>query len=195
MNSSTKAPSQKAQPAKRVPPPSSAARTKAPAQDDDAFFSEENSVRVNYFKFENIGDRVKGVYVGNYVSTSSKYGYRQENYILVLDDGSQVAVSGRSARKEDGVKIIYGMERIPLGAVMGFIYTGDKDTGKGNPCKLIDPRYGGQKRPDILAKFQERYSVDAIAKAAEQAAGTATDESAETDSDVDPALPSFGQDE
>lgn len=129
---------------------------------DDAMFSEAGKVQFDYFKFEKPGDKVKGVYVGKYRSISSKYGYEQENYVLVQEDGKKIIVSGRNATKTNPLRIIFGMEKIPMGAVMGFIFTGEKDTGKGNPAKLIEPRYMGEKDLATYENFRTMYSLDEI---------------------------------
>jgi hypothetical protein len=129
---------------------------------EDALFGEAGKVQFNYIKFETPGDKVKGVYVGNYTSISAKYGYEQVNYVLLKEDGEKVIVSGRNATKTNPVRIIFGMEKIPMGAVMGFIYTGDKDTGKGNPAKLIEPRYAGEKDINTYNKFKEMYNLNEI---------------------------------
>jgi hypothetical protein len=134
---------------------------------DDAMFSEAGKVQFGYVTFEKPGDRVKGVYVGKYSSVSAKYGYEQMNYVLVKEDGEKVIVSGRNATKTNPVRIIFGMEKIPFGAVMGFIYTGDKDTGKGNPAKLIEPRYMGEKDMATYEKFTQMYNLGEVAQVAD----------------------------
>jgi len=123
-------------------------------------FDPSNSVRFEYVKFENIGDKVSGTYVGKIREVSAKYGYTAENYILVTDAGEKVKVSGRAARKSDGVKVIFGMESIPKGAYIGFIYDRDLDTGKGNPAKIVEVRYGGEKRPEVLEDFQTTFKLE-----------------------------------
>lgn len=134
---------------------------------EDTMFSEAGKVNFEYIKFENPGDKVKGVYVGSYKSISSLYGYEQVNYVLVKEDGEKVIVSGRNATKTNPLRIIFGMEKIPFGAIMGFIFTGTKDTGKGNPAKLIEPRYLGEKDMDTYNKFKEMYNLEEVKKAAE----------------------------
>lgn len=132
------------------------------AKKEKDLFDDSNSPNFEYFKFSEVGDRVSGTFVGTYQSTSSMYGYEQENYVLVTEDGSNVVVSGRYARKSDGVKVIFGIERIPVGAFIGFMFTKEKDTGKGNPCKIIEIRYAGEKRPDVLKKFLDMYTLDSF---------------------------------
>jgi hypothetical protein len=139
---------------------------------EDALWSEAGSVSFPYFKFETPGDRVMGTYVGQFESVSSKYGYPQRNYVLVKADGSKIVVSGRNpVSKTDPLRIIYGMEKIPLGAVMGFIYTGDKDTGKGNPAKLVEPKYLGERNEEVLKKFQAMFTLDQVKEAATSETG------------------------
>lgn len=146
-------------------------------QPTDELFTEAGKVQFNYMKFETPGDSVKGVYVGKYISTSIKYGYEQMNYVLCKANGEKIIVSGRNATKTNPVRIIFGMEKIPFGAVMGFIYTGDKDTGKGNPAKLIEPRYLGQQDLDTYAQFKKMYNLNEVAQ-------EVTDEVTETTNDV-----------
>ena len=153
--------------------------TEAVNNNEDALFGDAGKVQFGYVKFEQPGDSVKGVYVGKYNSVSSKYGYTQANYVLVKKDGEKVIVSGRNAPKGSEVRIIFGMEKIPMGAVMGFIYTGDKDTGKGNQAKLIEPRYLGEKDMDTYNKFKEMYNLEEekpIAEDSESEVETPSDE-------------------
>ncbi len=123
-------------------------------------FDEKNSVRFEYVRFENVGDTVEGTYVGKYNQVSAKYGYTSENYVLVTPEGKKVVISGRAARKSDGVKVIFGMERIPPGAYIGFIYDRDLDTGKGNPAKIVEVRYAGEKKPEVYEEFKNTYTLD-----------------------------------
>lgn len=180
-----KAPTAKAAPAKQA----------APAEDD--FFSAENSTKVSWFKPENIGDSVKGVFVDRFITESSLTpGQFQENYLLVTDSGDKVQVSGRGRRKSDGIKVIFGMEKIPLGAIIGFIYTDDKDTGKQLPAKIVEIRYRGETDDAVLAKYQKSFVTGTGSAAArhESAPASATAEEEGTDSESDPALPSFDKD-
>ncbi len=149
-----------------------AAEVKPEQTAEDELFSEKGSLRFPYFKFENTGDRVYGIYVGKFQAVSSLYGHTQENYILLKDDGSKVLVAGRNARKEDGVKIMYNMDKVPLGGKCGFIFTGVKDTGKGNPCKLVEARYLGDKDMDTYNKFKEMYNLDEVKSASTDEATT-----------------------
>ena len=84
------------------------------------------------------------------------------NYILQKDDGSRVIVGGRNSDRATGVKVIYGMDKIKIGSVIGFIYTGDKDTGKGNPAKLIEIRYLGEQKPEVADAFKAMFNVEEV---------------------------------
>ncbi|MDI6717952.1 MAG: hypothetical protein QMD86_02860 [Patescibacteria group bacterium] len=154
-------------------------------QEEDKLFSAAGDLRFPYKTWETPGDRVKGVYVGKFNSISNKYGYEQENYVLLLADGSKMMVGGRNRPKGGNVKIIFGVDKVPLGAVMGFIYTGDKDTGKGNACKLIEPKYLGEKDLDALKKFQEMYNLEKIkAASSEETAAGSAEEGAEEEPEL-----------
>jgi len=132
------------------------------ANSDDKLFSSAGDINFPYFKFDKIGDRVKGTLVGKYQSISGKYGYTQENYVLELEDGTKVTVGGRNARKSDGVRVIYGTEKVPMGGVCGFIFEGEKDTGKGNPAKLIRIKYLGEKNMEAYLKFKDMYNLEEL---------------------------------
>jgi len=138
-------------------------------------FDESNKVAFEYAKFENVGDTVQGVYVGKFNQFSDKYGPQTfENYVLVTDDGKKMVVRGRALDKSKGVKVIFGMEKIPLGSYIGFIYDRDYDTGKGNPAKIIEPRYAGEKKPDVLAEFQEMFDLSEMVESGEKTEETAS---------------------
>lgn len=164
----------------------------ASESDDDDFFSEANSVKMSYFKAETIGDSVKGVLVDRFIGESNlTVGQQEESYILVQKNGERVCVKGRGRRKSDGVKVIFGMEKIPLGAIVGFIYTDDKDTGQLQPAKIIEIRYKGETDPEALKKYQKMFtSGNAQLSSTAPASAPAEDGEAVTD----PALPSFNED-
>jgi hypothetical protein len=133
-------------------------------KDQPSILSKKNRMIFTPFKPENIGDHVIGIYVGKYNSSSDKYGYQEfENYILVTENGDKKVMRGRNADKKSGKKVIYGMERIPLGAKIAFIYDRDKDTGKGNPAKVIEIGYEGEKDLDTLRDFKEKYNMEEVA--------------------------------
>jgi len=145
----------------------------------DPLLDPTNRLKFDYFSFENVGDHIKGIYVGKYTSESAKYGYTQENYVLLTEDGEKMVVSGRNARKSDGVRVIYGTEKIPLGAKMAFIFDREKPTDKGNPAKIIEIGYAGDKDMDALADFQDKYNLSDFAKEPEADTDKTADETPE----------------
>jgi hypothetical protein len=128
----------------------------------DPLLDKSNRLRFEYFKFEKLGDHIKGTYVGKYQSFNPMYETTQENYILVTEDGAKKLVGGRSRRKEDGVKVIYGMEKIPMGAEIAFIYDRDYDSGKGNPAKIIEIGYLGNKNMDVYNQFKDTFNLSEL---------------------------------
>lgn len=130
------------------------------AQDNDPLFSDAGITKFDYVKFENVGDKVKGTYVGKTETVSAKYGYTQANYYLTLDSGQTVIVGGRNPDKASGTRVIYGMDKIPFGAVIGFIFSGTKETNKGNPAKLIDLRYAGEKNLSAYEAFKSKFNFN-----------------------------------
>jgi hypothetical protein len=127
----------------------------------DPLFGEAGITKFDYVKFDNVGDKVKGTYVVKTETISAKYGYTQANYYLTLDSGATVIVGGRNPDKTTSVRVIYGMDKIPMGAVIGFIFSGTKETNKGNPAKLIDLRYAGEKNLAAYEAFKSKFNFGA----------------------------------
>lgn len=135
---------------------------------DDKFWGKAGSMNFPYQKFEVIGDRVKGVYVGKFKS-KSKYGYMQENYVLVKKNGDKVVVGGRNySVKGDpqSTRIMYGMDKLTYGAVVGFLYEDDRETDKDNPAKIINVKYIGERNDKVAKEFAAMYNMDEVAEAA-----------------------------
>lgn len=126
-------------------------------------FSAQNALNIDFMKWENVGDKIAGTLVDKKQNTvPNKYGHLTEDYIIITEDGRKVNVQGRSYKKGAAtigkdLKVIFGMEEIPLGAVVGFIFTGTKENSNGNPTKLVEPRYAGESRPDVLAEYQGKF--------------------------------------
>ena len=137
-------------------------------KEKDDFWGEAGNVNFPYFSFKEVGDKVRGVYVGKYVS-NSKYGYQQENYVLVKKDGSKIVVSGRSPSiKKDpkSLRIMYGMDKIPLGAVIGFIFEEERENDFGeNLTKIINLKYMGEVDKATAEKFNAVFNMADVAKA------------------------------
>lgn len=131
----------------------------ATSNNEDPLFGDAGITKFDYVKFDNVGDKVKGTYVGKTETVSAKYGYTQANYYLTLDSGQTVIVGGRNPDKATQVRVIYGMDKIPMGAVIGFIFSGTKETNKGNPAKLIDLRYAGERNDVAYNAFKKKFNL------------------------------------
>jgi len=133
-------------------------------EEEKDLFGAEGKVALKYQSWDNIGDKVKGVLVEKRINnTPDKWGHTKAEYILMVN-GERVCVQGRSYSKGQGPgtghKVIFGMSEIPLGAIMGFVYTEDKETDQGNPAKIIEPRYLGDRDETTLKEYQEKFSGD-----------------------------------
>ncbi len=144
---------------------------------EDSILKGESRLKFDYVKFENVGDNVIGLYVGKFKSTSAKYGYEQENYILIREgDGKKVVVSGRNTRKSDGTRVIFGIEKIPYGERIAFIFDREMDTGKGNPAKIIEIGYEGVVDKQAYLDFKSKYNMEDIAPEEETTTEEATED-------------------
>ena len=89
--------------------------------------------RLNYFKFENIGDAVQGTYVGRKDDSINSYGSPQTLVTLKTSDGEMITVSIRHS-KVGLLKILDGAK---LGQIIGFQFTGEKPNPGKQPTKFI----------------------------------------------------------
>jgi len=129
---------------------------------EDPLFTEAGDMTMEFQKWEKVGDKVKGVLVDVRKNDNiDKYGNKNMEYILMTEDG-RVCVQGRSykkgATKGQDYRIIYGVEDIPLGAVMGFVYEEDKKTDLGT-AKIIKPKYIGERDEETLDKYRAMYAT------------------------------------
>ena len=131
----------------------------------DDVFNEDNQITEKYQLWEDeIGQRCFGVLVQiRNNDNPDKYGKIKKEYILHQEDGTDLVVGGRNLPKDGKIgsdyNIIFGMENKPLGAMMGFELTEIKDVGKGNPLKIIVPRWTGQKDLDVLKEYQDKFDI------------------------------------
>lgn len=95
---------------------------------DEINFNEQDQMSGNVFKFENVGDSVKGTYIGKKEGVQTKFGDKVIYRVM----------------NNEGVNSIFGtamlddqMLSISLGQVIEIKLVGEKDTGKGNPQKLL----------------------------------------------------------
>lgn len=129
---------------------------------EDALWGEAGDMSMEFQKWEKVGDKVKGILVDiRKNSNIDKYGNKNMEYILMTDNG-RVCVQGRSytkgATKGVDFRVIYGVEDIPLGAIMGFVYEEDKVTELGT-AKIIKPKYIGEKDDEALKKYRDMYAT------------------------------------
>lgn len=91
-------------------------------------FDEANQAKPNFFKAENIGDSVQGVYVDRKIGDNRfKPGEKQVIYTLVQEDGTPVFISGRRGNPA----ILPGMEVAKFGEIVGIRYDREIENTKG----------------------------------------------------------------
>lgn len=123
---------------------------------------EKGDVNVTYQKWEEVGDRVAGVLVAKRKNdVPDEWGHKKIEYILQTESGENVCVSGRAYPKGSKVgedyKIIFGMQDIPLGAEMMFVFERTESNSKGNDTKIIVPKYVGNRNLEVLKAYQEKW--------------------------------------
>jgi len=98
----------------------------------DAFFSEENEAKAQWFKFQEIGDTVKGTLVNTSIKPARDMFPEQTVYELKQEDGSitNVASSKNFVRNS--------MKRAKIGQIVGFKYDSDYQT-EANKAKGMAP--------------------------------------------------------
>lgn len=132
----------------------------------DPLFNDDAKVQLTYQKWEKVGDSVKGVLVEKRKNNNiDQWGHKSTEYILMTEEGKRVCVSGRAYPKGtnrvgEDFKVIFGMSEIPLGAVMGFVYDRDMENPNGNPAKIIEPRYLGEKDEAKLKEYQAKWASE-----------------------------------
>jgi hypothetical protein len=128
---------------------------------EDYFSGENEKPRKNYFSFKEVGDKLTGAYIGKVKNdVVDKWGKIKMEYIFKTKDG-YVFVSGRNYTKGGNPAtdhaILYPMQNVQPGTVMGLKYTEDRDTGKGNPLKIIEAIYPDEQtsEPEAVELFEE----------------------------------------
>ena len=126
------------------------------------FFSDENKAKSSWFKFQTVGDAVKGMYIGKYFKEGRDNLPDQTIYELKTEDGEIVKV-GFSIDKN---YVHDRMKNIAFGRVVGFKFMDElKSKTKGfAPAKSIEVFAGGE---------DSRYAAEKIA---EETGGTVMDE-------------------
>jgi hypothetical protein len=101
------------------------------------------------FKFASINDKVQGtvIYVGDWHTHVNNFGTEETSLKIVLEvaDGEPVAIYPKkgSPMVQAIAEAIQkaGQTKLLTGSTLGVKYSGDKDTGKGNPLKLFTAVY------------------------------------------------------
>lgn len=121
-------------------------------------YDEDNIVKGNWAKWDEVGKTYEGVYVETYQKPSKyKPGEMQDVYVLVDEDGASWNVVG------PGNRSLGQFKNTPLGTFVGVKYTGDSDPKPGqNPAKSVcvfcEKDENGKPtdvRMDVLEKYQE----------------------------------------
>ena len=126
---------------------------------------EQGDVNVTYQKWDNVGDKVAGVLVDKKKNdVLDQYGHKKIEYILIKEDGEKVCVSGRAyPRGANKVgkdyRIIFGMQDIPLGAEIMFVFESTMSNDKGNDTKIISPKYVGNRDLEVLKVYQDKWGT------------------------------------
>ena len=138
--------------------------TKEQSNDNNEdFWDKSNRPTIEYVSFEEVGDRVKGTYVGKRISINPYSEDKQEDYILDTEDGYKM-VAGRAPLHKDNPdkefrNVIYDMLDIPVGGVVGLIFDREEEKKKGT-AKIIEARYQGEKNLEAVDKFEEMFDME-----------------------------------
>lgn len=101
-------------------------------KEKDDLFSDDNKATANWFKFEKIGDTVKGTLVGSSIKPARDVFPEQTVWELKQEDGSITNVaSGKTFVRNN-------MKRAKLGQIVGFKYESDYQTD-ANKAKGMAP--------------------------------------------------------
>ncbi len=124
-------------------------------KNQDNFFSEENEVKPNWFKFTKIGDAIKGTYIGVSYKDAQDVFPAQKIYELKTDDG--IIYVGFNVNK---IYIHNAMKNAKIGQIVGFKYDSDYQTEENkkrgmNPAKTIKVFLGGMDE-----NYQQTQPVD-----------------------------------
>lgn len=134
-------------------------------------------MKYEYPKFDKVGDYVAGVLVEKRANeVPDQYGHKKMEYIL-LDGNTRYLVGGRAYPRGSEVgkdlKVIFGMSDIPVGAEMAFVFTEELPAKvKGNkPTKVIEPKYLGVTKSEVLEDYKKRFAVSTPPQEQEEAQG------------------------
>jgi len=95
----------------------------------------------DYFKFVEVGDKVQGTYVSRNDRSVDGYQNPQTLVGLLQEDGTVKTISIRHTK----VGLLEELDKVRLGQIIGFTFTGTKDNPGKQPTKFIklvhDPKY------------------------------------------------------
>jgi hypothetical protein len=107
------------------------------APSSDLFQDETTIPESDWFKFEKIGDTAQGTLLEEpQYGVPGKFG-PQNIYTLETADGRVIMVGLNPASH---VRAVRQLKQADVGDMVAMRYTGDYDSGKGNPGKSIDVR-------------------------------------------------------
>lgn len=120
----------------------------------DSFFSEENEVTQNWFKFSKVGDRIKGILTDIRQVPNQLTGNMQTIYEIKTPDGEYWQIGSKAS-------IDAQMRKAKIGQEVGFLFREErKPSKKGyNPLKIIvcylgeivEPEKGDEIDPSEIA--------------------------------------------
>lgn len=110
-------------------------------QSVDDFFNDENKAPSSWFKFQAVGDAVKGTLVGKRVQPGSEGFKDQDVYELRRPDGSTVNVGFPTDRRY----VADRMRNVKFGQLVGFKFIKEIPASKKgfHPAKSIEVYVGG----------------------------------------------------
>ena len=129
---------------------------------NDDFFTEENKTKAGWFKFEKIGDTIKGVLID--ISDKPEHGNFPAQKIYTLKTDKEVVNVGFSVNK---VFVLNAMKNASVGQIVGFKYESDYQTDENkkkgmNPAKTIgvylgdmDTAYAAENPTDVEVNIDD----------------------------------------
>jgi len=147
-------------------------------------FTDDDKVKGNWFKFENVGDKIQGTFVGKRQVMNQLSGQNQWIYEIMTEEGEYWNIGGKPA-------IDTQMRRIPFGQIVEFRYIEERPSKKAgmNAAKIIGVYTSkdavnkewlqGQEQSNMAAaEGGEEVDVEEVAK---QFGGKVVDETPEDD--------------
>lgn len=104
---------------------------------DDLFQDDSTIPESNWFKFDEIGKSIQGVLVMTPYDQEAKLSGMQRVFVIQKPDGTEYNVALKHTSNKRQIQQLRSAE---VNDILAFKYTGDFDTGKGNPAKTIEVR-------------------------------------------------------